>query len=103
MADYSDLIPANLKPGLTTPDGQDLKPSLVTPLYTGGTPTAADQFKPSLRDAGGNLKPGLVMGDGTLKPSVGVSLGALEAITWDNNTITWDSGSVLFSSEELSE
>ena len=69
MPDYSDLIPANLKPGLTTPDGANLKPGLVTPAYTGGTPSAADQIKPSLRNADGSLKAGLVLGS-ELKPSL---------------------------------
>ena len=69
MPDYSSLNPAVLKPGLTTPDGADLKPGLVTSAYTGGTPTAANQIKPSLRNADGSLKAGLVSG-GALKPSL---------------------------------
>ncbi|GAB5404318.1 MAG: hypothetical protein Aurels2KO_25490 [Aureliella sp.] len=81
MADHTDLIPANLKPGLTTPDGQDLKPSLVTPLYTGGTPTAVEQIKPSLRDSAGNLKPGLLDGD-MLKRSLVSAFGTIEPETF---------------------
>lgn len=60
MPDYTDLDPSQLKPGLV--DGPNLKPGLVTPLYTGGTPTAPNQIKPNLRYPNGQLKPGLVDG-----------------------------------------
>jgi hypothetical protein len=65
--DHSDLDPQRLKPGLKT--GSRLKPNLVRPSYTGGTPTAADQVKPTLLDKAGNLKPGLAS-DGNLKASL---------------------------------
>lgn len=61
MADYSDLIPGNLKPGAVS--GSDLKPGLVTADYAGGTPSAADQIKAGLRNADGSLKAGLLLGD----------------------------------------
>jgi hypothetical protein len=67
MPDHRDLNPDRLKPGLAK--GGRLKPGLVTPAYTGGTPGAAGQIKPSLRDRNGNLKPGLVNGN-ELKPSL---------------------------------
>jgi hypothetical protein len=71
LLDYSDLIPANLKPGLLTQDGLNLKPGLTTSLYSGGTPTAANQVKSSLLNADGTLKPGLTTADGSaLKPSL---------------------------------
>lgn len=67
--DYRDLNPSILKPGLTTPDGLDLKPSLVTTAYSGGTPSAANQIKPSLRNADGSLKSSIANAN-LLKPSM---------------------------------
>lgn len=68
MPNYSDLDPAKLKPGLTDGNG-NLKPSLTTPLYTGGKPTNANQVKRSIVDAAGNLRAGLVH-DGKIKRSL---------------------------------
>lgn len=67
MPDYRDLDPTKLKPGLV--EGGKLKPSLTTDLYTGGTPSAANQVKRSIVDASGNLRAGLVH-NGKLKPSL---------------------------------
>ena len=62
MADYSDLVPAYLRPSVS--DGTRLKPSITTSNYSGGTPSAADEVKPSLMYA-----------DGTLKESVADAVG----------------------------
>lgn len=84
MPDYSDLNPANLKPGLTTPDGLELKPGLVTSAYAGGTPTASNQIKASLRNADGSLKPGLISGS-ALKASLLNAAGpAVPSMLLDN-------------------
>jgi hypothetical protein len=80
MPDHRDLNPDRLKPGLVK--GGRLKPGLVTPAYTGGTPGAAGQIKPSLRDRNGNLKPGLVQGN-VLKPS----LRNLNSAIWTPDSI----------------
>jgi hypothetical protein len=80
MPDHRDLNPDRLKPGLAK--GGRLKPGLVTPAYTGGTPGAAGQIKPSLRDRNGNLKPGLVQGN-VLKPS----LRNLNSAIWTPDSI----------------
>ena len=68
MADYSDLVPADLKPSLS--DGTNLKPSITTDSYAGGTPTAAGEVKRSVVYADGTVKPSMTAADGTLKPSV---------------------------------
>lgn len=62
MADYSDLVPAYLRPSVS--DGTRLKPSITTSNYSGGTPSAANEVKPSLMYA-----------DGTLKESVADAVG----------------------------
>jgi hypothetical protein len=62
------LDPSTLKHGLIT--GSNLKPSLTSPTYSGGTPSSADDLKPSLTDSEGNLKPSLVNADGNLKASL---------------------------------
>jgi len=62
------LDPATLKHGLII--GSNLKPSLTSPTYAGGTPSSADDLKPSLTDSEGNLKPSLVNADGNLKASL---------------------------------
>ena len=62
MADYSDLIPANLRASVS--DGTNLKPSITTSSYAGGTPAAA-----------GDLKRSIAYADGTLKPSIANSAG----------------------------
>lgn len=96
MTDYSDLDPAILKPGLTTPDGANLKPSLVTSDYTGGTPSAANQIKPSLRNADGSLKAGLLT-DGALAASLtnaNASLPDPSIVTQPEN-VTIDAGDTL--------
>ena len=67
MADYSDLDPAALRASLS--DGTRLKKSITTDLYTGGTPSAANQVKPSIMYADGTLKESITYADGTLKPS----------------------------------
>ena len=64
-SNVSLLDPSLLKPGLV--DGANLKPSLVTTSYAGGTPSAASELKPGLVGADGNLKPSLVNADGSLK------------------------------------
>lgn len=66
--DYSDLNPEVLRRGLVDGNG-NLKPGLVTPEYTGGTPSAAGEIKASLRNADGTLKAGLIRGD-QLKESI---------------------------------
>ncbi len=71
MATFSDLDPRVLRQGLVTADRSRLKPGMTTPLYAGGTPTAANQVKPSwLHINGINLKPGLVDSQGNLKTSL---------------------------------
>lgn len=67
MADYSDLDPTALRASLS--DGTRLKKSITTDLYTGGTPSAANQVKPSIMYADGTLKESITYADGTLKPS----------------------------------
>jgi hypothetical protein len=65
VADYSDLDPAALRASLS--DGTRLKKSITTDLYTGGTPSAANQVKPSIMYADGTLKESVTYADGTLK------------------------------------
>lgn len=60
------LDPSELKPGLT--EGANLNSSMVRGGYAGGTPTSADDLKPTLVGADGNLKPSLVTPSGELKP-----------------------------------
>jgi hypothetical protein len=57
MAQYSDLDPTRCRPSVS--DGTNLKPSLTTSGYSGGTPTAATDLKRSI-----------VYPDGTLKQSI---------------------------------
>lgn len=78
MPNYADLNPAILKPGLTTADGANLKPGLVTPAYSGGVPSNANQVKPSLLKADGTLKAGLLTIGGELKPSLAIGGAASE-------------------------
>ena len=71
LASVASLAPSLLKPGLTTPDRSNLKPSLTSSTYTGGTPGESSEVKPSLVDKEGNLKAGLTTPDGSeLKPSL---------------------------------
>jgi hypothetical protein len=99
MPDHSGLNPQRLKPGLKS--GDRLKPGLVTPSYSGGTPTSAAQVKPSLLDRAGNLKPGLVSG-GKLKPSLGsgstirgeVTASSLSVTDGDEVTYTFENTSI---------
>ncbi|QDV26919.1 hypothetical protein [Aureliella helgolandensis] len=79
MPDYSDLDPNRLKPGLTDGSG-NLKPSLVTPDYTGGTPDSASEVKPSLIRPDGSLRPGLLLA-GDLKPSLLAVVGGVDSQT----------------------
>lgn len=65
-SNVSLLDPSELKPGLT--EGANLNPSMVRGGYAGGTPTSADDLKPTLVGADGNLKPSLVTPSGELKP-----------------------------------
>ena len=58
MATFADHDPSKLKPSWVDKNG-DLKPSLVTNLYVGGTPTAANQVKPSLIYPDGRLREGI--------------------------------------------
>jgi hypothetical protein len=67
MTDYSDLDPAALKPSLS--DGTDLKPSITTDSYSGGTPSAPGDLKPSIVYPDGRVKEGLLH-RGFLNPSV---------------------------------
>lgn len=62
MADYSDLDPTLLRPSVS--DGTNLKPSITTNGYSGGTPSAATDLKRSICYA-----------DGTLKQSIADSVG----------------------------
>jgi hypothetical protein len=57
MAQYSDLDPTRCRPSIS--DGTNLKPSLTTSGYSGGTPAAATDLKRSI-----------VYPDGTLKQSI---------------------------------
>lgn len=66
FSNVSLLDPSELKPGLT--EGANLNPSMVRGGYAGGTPTSADDLKPTLVGADGNLKPSLVTPSGELKP-----------------------------------
>lgn len=63
----SDLDPSVLKPSLS--DGTNLKPSITTSAYTGGTPSSASEVKPGLLD-GESLNPSLSDGSGNLKPGL---------------------------------
>lgn len=67
MTDYSDLVPADLKESLS--DGVNLKPSITTDQYTGGTPTNANQVKKSICYTDGTLKESICTANG-LKASV---------------------------------
>lgn len=62
MADYTDLDPTLLRASVS--DGTNLKPSITTSSYGGGTPSAAADLKRSIAYA-----------DGTLKPSIADSIG----------------------------
>ncbi len=63
------LDPTVLKPCWV--DGANLKPSMVTPAYGGGVPSAASEVKAGLLGAGGSLKAGLCNAEHTdLKPSM---------------------------------
>jgi PKD repeat protein len=86
MADYSDLIPANLRASLS--DGTRLKPSITTSAYTGGTPSAANQVKRSVVYADGTVKPSMAYADGTLKPSVLIAGGGGAAVDPDAFILT---------------
>jgi hypothetical protein len=66
VADYSDLDPTALRASLS--DGTRLKKSITTDLYTSGTPTAANQVKPSIMYPSGTLKESVANAAG-LKPS----------------------------------
>ncbi len=67
MTDVNKLIPGSLKPSVS--DGTNLKPSITTPNYGGGTPSAANEIKRSIVGADGNLKRSLVDSAGNLKSS----------------------------------
>lgn len=67
-SNVSLLDPSTLKSSLTDGSG-NLKRSLVTANYSGGTPSDASELKTSLVDASGNLKPSLLSGD-QLKPGL---------------------------------
>ena len=71
MSDYKILYPPDLKPALTTNDGADLKPALVTDSYDGGQPSGPEDIKPAiLADLStGELKPALLDG-AELKPAL---------------------------------
>lgn len=90
MADYSDLDPTTLRRSLS--DGTRLKKSITTALYTGGTPSAANQVKPSIMYPDGTLKESVTYADGTLKPSWLIAGGG--GGTWTPADITtkgwWD-------------
>ena len=106
MADYSDLDPTALRRSVS--DGTRLKKSITTDLYTGGTPTAANQVKRSIMYADGTLKESIANASG-LKPSWLVAggggggawspsdLGA-DLLAWydasDAGTVTESAGSV---------
>jgi len=62
MADYTDLIPANLRASVS--DGTNLKPSITTTAYGGGTPSAANEVKRSIMYADGTLKESIADADG---------------------------------------
>ncbi|MCA9259657.1 MAG: hypothetical protein KDA61_10680 [Planctomycetales bacterium] len=63
------LDPALLRADWVDHEG-NLKPALVTSLYSGGTPTNANQLKPCLTTAEGKLKPSLLDHEGNLKSSL---------------------------------
>ena len=88
MADYSDLDPTALRASLS--DGTNLKKSITTALYTSGTPSAANQVKPSIMYADGTLKESITYADGTLKPSWLIHGGAAPVDTTSFIT-TWAS------------
>ena len=91
MSDFSDLIPANLKPSVS--DGVNLKPSITTSNYTGGTPTAANQVKPSIMYSDGRLKESVANELG-IKPSL--LLGNVPVL---NEVVDFSNTSIDFSSE----
>lgn len=62
MADYTDLDPTLLRASVS--DGTNLKPSLTTSSYAGGTPAAAADLKPSIAYADGTLKESIADADG---------------------------------------
>lgn len=71
MADFSNFNPAHLRKGLVDAAGTALKPGLTTSSYSGsGTPTAANELKPSIVNADGTFKPTMLRADGSLKPSL---------------------------------
>lgn len=74
MAGPETFNPAVLKPSMKT-SGGDLKPSLVTANYSGGTPGAGD-LKPPLLKANGDLKESLLQ-NGVLKPSIAIAVPPL--------------------------
>lgn len=90
MANPSDLIPSQLKPAWVDADG-NLKPSLTRSSYSGGTPTAASDLKPSLLKPDGTLKNSLLNAAGTLKPAVMLSLLLLANFRVDSTLTTVDS------------
>jgi len=67
MAQYSDLDPTRLKASLS--DGTDLKPSITTSGYAGGTPAAVTDLKPSICYADGTLKQSIA-DDTDIKPGL---------------------------------
>jgi len=87
VADYSDLDPTALRASLS--DGTRLKKSITTDLYTGGTPSAANQVKRSIMYADGTLKESVTYADGTLKPSWLIAGGGGAAPSTDFIT-TWN-------------
>jgi hypothetical protein len=65
--DFSHLVPIDLKPSVS--DALNLKPSIVTPSYSGGTPKSASEVKPSIVYDSGFLKLGMV-NNSKIKPSL---------------------------------
>lgn len=70
MSNVNRLDPAILRPSLTKNGGTDLKPSITTPAYGGGTPTEAVEIKAGLLDEEGNLKVSILRQDGTISPGL---------------------------------
>ncbi len=82
MADHTAFNPALLKPGLVDAAG-NLKPSLTTSTYSGGTPSAATDLKPGIIRPDGTIREGLVDANDNLKPSLLSSGGLLGELSFD--------------------